>query len=96
MSSNSIDAVCPCCETKLKIDLKTGEVIWHKEKPKPSVSLTDMVKGLDAQKKEQSELFKKRSESHKERGRVLDEKFKEAQKNVDKSSDRPLRDFDLD
>ncbi|GJL80308.1 MAG: hypothetical protein NPINA01_32970 [Nitrospinaceae bacterium] len=96
MGINSIETVCPCCETKLKIDVKTGEVIWQEEKPKPAVSLSEMVKGLDAQKKEQEALFKKRSESHKERGRVLDEKFKEAQKNVDKSGDRPLRDIDFD
>lgn len=96
MSSNTIDAVCPCCETKLKIDVKTGEVIWQEEKPKPSVSLTDMVKGLDAQKKEQEKLFQKRSESQKERSRVLDDKFKEAQKHVDKSGERPIRDIDLD
>lgn len=96
MSSNSIDTVCPCCETKLKIDVKTGEVIWQEEKPKPAVSLTDMVKGLDAQKKQTEQLFKKRSETHKDRDRLLDEKFKEAQKNVDKSGDRPLRDFDFD
>jgi hypothetical protein len=96
MSSYTIDAVCPCCDASLKIDMKTGEVIWHKEKPKPSVSLTDMVKGLDVQKKETEALFKKSSESQKERNRLLDEKFKEAQKNVDKSGDRPLRDFDLD
>ena len=96
MSSYTIDAVCPCCETKLKIDVKTGEVIWQEEKPKPSVSLSDMVKGLDAQKKEQEKLFQKRSESQKERNRVLDDKFKEAQKHVDKSGDRPLRDIDLD
>jgi len=96
MSSNSIDAVCPCCETKLKIDVKTGEIIWREEKPKPSVSLSDMVKGLGAQKKEQEALFQKRSDSEKERNRVLDDKFKEAQKHVDKSGDRPLRDFDFD
>ena len=96
MGSNSIDTVCPCCETKLKIDLKTGEVIWQEEKPKPAVSLTDMVKGLGAKQKEQEQLFKKRSETQKDRNRLLDEKFKEAQKHVDKSGERPLRDFDFD
>jgi hypothetical protein len=96
MGSNTIDAVCPCCETNLKIDLKTGEVIWLKEKPKPAVSLTDMVKGLDSKQKETEQLFKKRSETEKDRNRLLDEKFKEAQKNVDLSEDLPLRDIDLD
>ncbi len=96
MGSNSIDAVCPCCETKLKIDLKTGEVIWQEEKPKPAVSLSDMVKGIDTRQKEQEQLFNKRSETHKDRNRLLEEKFKAAQKHVDKSADRPLRDIDFD
>ena len=87
---------CPCCESKLHVDSKTGEVIWKDEKKKELSSLTDMVKGLDAQKKEQDSLFKKQSELQKERSRLLDEKFKESQKHVDKSGDKPLRDFDFD
>jgi hypothetical protein len=87
---------CPCCESKLHVDSKTGEVIWKDEKKKELSSLTDMVKGLDAQKKEQDTLFKKQSELQKERSRLLDEKFKESQKHVDKSGDKPLRDFDFD
>jgi len=52
MGSNSIDAVCPCCETKLKIDLKTGEVIWQKEKPKPEISLTELLRDFDTAREE--------------------------------------------
>ena len=55
-----------------------------------------MVKEHDAHKKEQESLFNKRSEVQKDRGRILEEKFKEAQKNVDKTKDIPLRDIDLD
>jgi len=91
-----MDVICPCCETKLQVDQKTGEVIWEERKPKPEVSLTDMVKDLEKQKKEQENIFKKNSENQKERGRVLDEIFKESQKHVDKSGEKPLRDFDLD
>jgi hypothetical protein len=87
---------CPCCESKLHVDSKTGEVIWKDEKKKELASLTDMVKGLDAQKKEQDSLFKKQSEIQKEKSRLLDEKFKESQKHVDKSGEKPLRDFDFD
>ena len=91
-----MDVICPCCETKLQVDQKTGEVIWEERKPKPEVSLTDMVKDLEKQKKEQENIFKKNSENQKERSRVLDEIFKESQKHVDKSGEKPLRDFDLD
>ncbi len=96
MGSKKLEVICPCCETKLQVDKKTGDVIWEERKPKPEVSLTDMVKGLESQKKEQQNMFKKNSENQKERGRVLDEIFKESQKHVDKSGERPLRDFDLD
>ena len=96
MGSKKMDVICPCCETKLQVDQKTGEVIWEERKPKPEVSLTDMVKDLEKQKKEQENIFKKNSENQKERSRVLDEIFKESQKHVDKSGEKPLRDFDFD
>jgi len=96
MESKKLEIICPCCETKLQVDKKTGEVIWEERKPKPEVSLTDMVKGLESQKKEQKSMFKKHSKNQKERGRVLDEIFKESQKHVDKSGEKPLRDFDFD
>ena len=96
MSSMKIDITCPCCDTQLTVDVKTGEVLWQEKKEKPLPSLTDMVKGLDKKRQETENLFKKRSETHKERGRLLDEIFKESQKKVDKATDKPLRDFDLD
>ena len=96
MGSGRMEIVCPCCETKLKVDKKTGEVIWEEKKQKAMPSLADMVKDHDAHKEEQVALFKKRSEVQKDRNRLLEEKFKEAQKHVDKSKDIPLRDIDLD
>ncbi|MBI4390059.1 MAG: 2-nitropropane dioxygenase [Nitrospinae bacterium] len=96
MDSNKIEVVCPCCETRLHVDVKTGEVIWEERKQKPVQNLSDMVKDLDSQRKEKETLFKKQNELQKERSRLLSEKFKEAQKKVDKSADKPLRDFDLD
>ena len=96
MGSGIMEIMCPCCETRLKVDKKTGEVIWEERKQKTIPSLAEMVKDHDAHKKEQVSLFKKRSEVQKDRNRLLEEKFKEAQKNVDKSKDIPLRDIDLD
>tara|TARA_B100000686_G_scaffold272172_1_gene289178 strand:- start:1629 stop:1919 length:291 start_codon:yes stop_codon:yes gene_type:complete len=96
MSSNHHEIICPCCDTKLQIDIKTGEVMWQEKKAKEFGSLSDMVKDLDDQRKEKESLFKKQSEIQKDRKRLLDEKFKEAQKHVDKSPGKPLRDFDFD
>ena len=96
MSSGKIEVICHCCETTLQVDKKTGEIIWEEKKEKIMPSLSDMVKEHDAHKKEQESLFNKRCEVQKDRGRILEEKFKEAQKNVDKTKDIPLRDIDLD
>ena len=96
MGSKKLDIICPCCETKLQVDQKTGEIIWEERKPKPEVSLTDMVKGLENKKKENEDIFKKNRENQKARGRVLDEIFKESTKHVDRSDEKPLRDFDFD
>ena len=49
------EIICPCCETKLQVDSKTGDVIWEERKVKPVASLTDMVKGLEHQKKTAAE-----------------------------------------
>ncbi len=96
MGSKKVEVICPCCESKLQVDKKTGEVLWEQKKETAMPSLSDMVKGLDSQKREQESQFKKQNEAQKERNRLLGEKFKEAQKHVDKSDTRPLRDFDLD
>jgi hypothetical protein len=96
LSSGRIEIICPCCETTLQVDKKTGEIIWEEKKEKVMPSLADMVKEHDVHKKEQESLFNQRSEVQKDRSRILEEKFKEAQKNVDKSKDIPLRDIDLD
>jgi hypothetical protein len=96
MTYKQVDTTCPCCETKLKIDTKTGEVIWQEKKEKVLPSLTDMVKGLDQKRKERENTFKRQSETQEDRGRLLDDIFKESQKHVDRSPEKPLRDFDLD
>jgi len=96
MGSKKLEVICPCCETKLQVDKKTGEIIWEERKAKPVPSLTDMVKDLDNKKKENEDIFRKNRQNQKERTRVLDEIFKESTKHVDRSGEKPLRDFDLD
>ena len=96
MGSKKLEVICPCCETKLQVDKKTGEIIWEERKAISVPSLTDMVKDLDNKKKENEDIFRKNRQNQKERTRVLDEIFKESTKHVDRSGEKPLRDFDLD
>jgi hypothetical protein len=95
--SSKLEITCPCCDSKLRVDKKTGEVLWKEEKKKEFSSLSDMVHDLADHQKESQSMFQKQQELQKDKSRILAEKFKEAQKNVDKSDDsKPLRDFDLD
>ena len=95
--SSKLDITCPCCDTKLRVDQKTGEVLWKEEKKKEFSSLSDMVHDLAEHQRESQSMFQKQKELQKDKSRILAEKFKEAQKNVDKSdTGKPLRDFDLD
>jgi hypothetical protein len=96
MDFEKLEIICPCCSSKLQVDAKTGEVLWQEKKVREFGNLSDMVKGLDAQREEQKNLFKKQSDLQKDRKRILGEKFKESQKHLDKSDKKPLRDFDLD
>ncbi len=96
MKLKKLAVICPCCETKLQVDGKTGEIIWEERKAKPAVSLADMVQNLESKKKANENVFKKNSRNQKDRDRVLDEIFKESVKHVDRSGEKPLRDFDLD
>ena len=51
MGSKKLEVICPCCETKLQVDKKTGEIIWEERKAIPVPSLTNMVKDLDNKKR---------------------------------------------
>lgn len=86
MAAN-FEVSCPCCEAFLVIDRITGEVLFHKEKErKVSGSLESMVSSLETQKTDAAKRFDKQLESQKDRARLLEEKFQEALKRVDKDA----------
>ena len=81
MGSKKLDIICPCCETKLQVDQKTGEIIWEERKPKPEVSLTDMVKGLE-NKKRKMKIFSKKIERTRKNVAGFSMKFSKNQQNM--------------
>ena len=93
----NFEITCPCCEATLVIDRLSGEVLLHKAKEvRAGGSLESMVANLDTQKSEMARRFEKQLESQKDRGRILEEKFKEAMQRAEKD-DKPLvNPLDLD
>ncbi len=89
--------VCPCCEATISVDAQTGAVISHEEKKKVLGSFEDLQGELAKQKELREQLFAQEMSSMKDRERLLEEKFQEALKKADTTSDTPFRNpLDLD
>ncbi|MBK9152926.1 MAG: 2-nitropropane dioxygenase [Chloracidobacterium sp.] len=92
-----ITVICPCCEAALTIDAMTGSIISHEEKKKPLASFDELKGELGKQKELRDALFSQEMSSMKDRGRLLDEKFREAMKKADVDKDKPFKNpLDLD
>ncbi|HYM59432.1 MAG TPA: 2-nitropropane dioxygenase [Thermoanaerobaculia bacterium] len=95
--AKNFEIICPCCDAMIVVDRITGEVLLHKAKESPrKASFDAMVTGLKNQKDEMAKKFDKELESQKDRGRILEEKFKEAIQRAEKSDKPPINPFDLD
>lgn len=98
--SNEMDKfsiVCPCCESTLTVDAQTGALLAHEEKKKPLASFEDLQGEMSKQKELREQLFAQEMSSMKDRERLLEEKFKEALRKADTTSDKPFRNpLDLD
>lgn len=94
----NLEITCPCCEATLVIDRLSGEVLVHKAKEKrgPGGSLDAMVAGLESQKSDAARRFDKQLESQKDRARILEERFKAALEQAEKSDDKYVNPMDMD
>ncbi len=78
---DNLEIHCPCCEALLVIDASSGHVIFHKEKARPAgggVSFEQMVSDIAVKKSEAARRLDRELEAQKDRGRILDARFKEA------------------
>jgi hypothetical protein len=94
--TNRFAIICPCCDATLTVDADTGALLSSEEKHKPMGSFEDMVKDLDKQKQTREQIFAQEMSSHKDRGRLLEEKFQEAKKKAEKDTKIYRNPLDLD
>lgn len=92
---------CPECLADLKIDAETGEVIFHRAAKKPPAAgkgFEQLLQELEEEKSQAEEIFEREVAAHKNRDRLLEEKFQEALKRAEESpeDEPPPRPFDLD
>lgn len=99
--SRHLSLRCPECSADLKIDGETGEVIFHKPAKKAPASGKDferLLQELDEEKSQAEQIFEREVEAHKNRDRLLKEKFEEALRRAEETPDDelPPRPIDLD
>jgi hypothetical protein len=96
--AKNFEVTCPACEALLVIDRLTGELLLHKPRVgrTSESSLEAMVSQLESKKSEAARKFDREMEMQKDRGRLLEERFKEALDRADRS-DKPVPNpLDLD
>ena len=93
----NFEITCPCCESTIVVDRITGDVLLHKQKQsKVTGTLDSMVSNLEVQKSEAAKRFERQLEAQKDRGRILEERFKEALERADKSDTPYKNPMDMD
>lgn len=93
----NFEITCPCCAAMIVVDRVSGEVLLHKAKEvRAGGSLESMVAGLETQKIDASKRFDRQLESQKDRARILEEKFKAALEQAEKSDEKYVNPMDMD
>jgi len=94
----TIEVICPCCQARLTVDQERGAVLHHELPPKAE-GVTDLKTAVEELKGEagrREARFKESMEAEKEKGKLLERKFKELLKKAkDEPVARPTRDIDL-
>jgi len=95
---DNLTVICPCCETKLVIDSKTGAILREDRVVKREHgSLDDAFGSIRAKKREADEKLEKAFADAKNREEILEKKFQEARKKAAENPDvAPPRPFDGD
>jgi flagellar basal body P-ring protein FlgI len=98
MKEKKLHIDCPHCNTKIVVDAATGEILSHTVvEKKDKVSFDDHLKALSEEKQRSEEVFSQQMKALGDKGRVLEEKFKEALEKAKKLPKEPkVKDIDLD
>jgi hypothetical protein len=96
---STIDVICPCCQSRLTIDLELKAVIHHEvaAKATPSMDLRDALGALKSEANRREAQFQQALAAEREKGKVLERKFEEFLKKAKEDrSPPPPRPIDLD
>ena len=93
-----IEVICPCCQTRLKVDPQLGVVLSHERPPAPvhDVDISNAAGILAGEEQRREDKFRDSWVAEKNKEDVLARKFEEALKKAkEQPAEKPVRDFDL-
>lgn len=92
------EVLCPCCNTRLKVDTDLKAVIDHEspKTPRKYASVDDAIGALKGADEEREKKFAASIEAEKSKKDVLNKKFAELFEKTKGDTSRPVRDIDLD
>lgn len=97
MMNEDFKIQCPCCDSKILIDHKTGAVIAHWEpQGRSTPTFEDAVARNKARKADAEDAFTQAVREHENKEELLEKKFKEAFEKADKDDTRPPHPLDYD
>jgi len=96
--SSELEIDCPCCGSRLVIDVGLRRVVSHSEAERSDKPKLDEAHSILASEKAKREaLFNQSVANEKGRSDVLSKRFEEALKQAkNEPIEKPMRDFDLD
>ena len=96
--ADRVDVTCPCCDTRLVVDARSGEVL-SEQRPTKDIDRTfeaamDQVRGGAGRRED---AFNKALDRNRRLEDLLEKKFEEARKKAEKDPDkRPFNPLDAD
>jgi hypothetical protein len=95
--ADRITVVCPCCDTSLVVETRSGEIL-SEERPKKDLTQTfeDAMHHVQGGSKRREEAFEKAFDRTQHQADLLDKKFEEAQKKAKQDKSKPASPVDLD
>ena len=98
---SKLTVTCPECGSDLAVDRATGAVLHHRPPRRESGGEKDfdtLFAGLDESKARAEDVFAREVSAHKDRDRLMEEKFREAMRRAEEEPDDepPIRPWDLD
>src|SRR5262245_47284125 len=86
--ADSLKIVCPCCDTLLTVEPRTGAILLEERRQKRTHESLDAAMGqVKAQRKEAEEKLARAMDEARNREEILEKKFQEARRKAAESPD---------